>query len=86
MAKHPYMEVAVMAPEGVLFDGKAIALSAINETGKFDILPEHANFISMIKEKLMLRPDKKHVQEIKLDQGVLMCRNNKVNVFIGLVK
>ncbi len=85
MADYPQMDVSVVAPEGVLFEGRAVALSAVNDAGKFDILPEHANFISLIKDNLMIRPDKRHVKEVKLDRGVLMCRNNKVNVFVGLV-
>ena len=85
MADHHYIEVALVAPEGVVLKGKFMALSAINDGGQFDILPQHANLISKIKEKIWLRVDRTHVQEITLNHGILMCRNNKVDVFVGLV-
>jgi len=66
------------------FDGEAEAVSSQNKVGKFDILPEHANFITLIFEKLTIHtPDKKNTV-YQFEKGVLEVSEDKVNVFLGL--
>ena len=48
------LNLKVVSRDGVLFDGKAETISSINEKGKFDILAQHANFISLIKEYIKI--------------------------------
>lgn len=74
--------ISVRTPDKVLFDGYADALSSINEKGKFDILPFHANFICLIKEKIVIH-SKTEIKEIKVDNGVLKASRNKVYVLMG---
>jgi len=66
------------------FDGEAEAVSSQNKMGKFDILPEHANFITLIFEELTIHtPDQKNTA-YQFEKGVLEVSENKVNVFLGL--
>jgi len=39
----------------VYFDGDVKAVTSKNDTGIFDILPEHSNFISLITSPLTIR-------------------------------
>jgi len=41
----PAMFLKVYAPFKVYFEGDAYSISATNETGPFDILPKHHNFL-----------------------------------------
>ena len=41
----PVAAVKVYAPFQVYFEGMAYSVSAVNETGPFDILPRHHNFL-----------------------------------------
>src|ERR1051325_2061123 len=43
------LHVKVQTPEKVLWEGEADAVTSRNSAGVFDILPEHANFISMLE-------------------------------------
>lgn len=88
MAKAAFLEVKVfcsplIGKEG--FRGKAEAVSSQNRLGRFDILPEHANFISLIFGNLTIQtfPDKKKIT-YQLERGVLEASENRVNVFFEL--
>ncbi len=66
------------------FRGKAEAISSQNRLGKFDILPKHTNFITLIFKSLTIHlPDKKKLT-YRFERGVLQVSENKVNVFLGL--
>jgi F0F1-type ATP synthase epsilon subunit len=67
----------------VFYQGKAGAVSSQNKLGKFDILPKHTNFITLIFENLtILTPEKKITYQFK--RGVLEVSEDKVNIFLGL--
>lgn len=87
MAEKKLLEVKVFCSpiiEKESFRGKATAISSQNRLGKFDILPEHANFITLIFGDLTIHtPDKKKFT-YQFERGVLEVSENKVNVFLGL--
>ena len=65
------------------YRGPAAAVSSINKIGKFDVLPEHTNFISLISKKItVLLLDKKKV-EYEFRRGVIEVSDNLVKVFLG---
>lgn len=68
----------------IIFEGYVKALSSINDRGLFDILPFHTNFISIIKEKIIIHKEDGTKQEIPIDAGVLKQLNNTVQVFLGI--
>lgn len=77
--------VTIRNREKVVFQGEAKALTSLNEAGPFDVLPEHENFISIIKNTLILHKAGGGREELKIDGGVIKVFNNKVEVYLGLV-
>lgn len=67
----------------VFFEGEAISISSKNKFGNFDILPEHANFITLILDELILITPKGEKLNYKFKRGVLEVTENKVNIFLG---
>lgn len=66
------------------FKGEAEAVSSQNQLGKFDILPQHTNFITLIFDNLTIHtPDKEKIS-YKFKRGVLEVSDNKVNIFLGV--
>ncbi len=63
---------------------RAISVSSENRLGKFDILPEHINFISLIFNKVIIQTPKKEKIEYQFKNGVLIVRENITRIFIGL--
>ncbi len=76
--------VVVRNTDNILYQGHAYGVSSINDFGKFSILPYHSNFISIIKEKLIIHKNKKENIEINVDKGILQNRENKVEIYLGI--
>lgn len=74
--------VRVISPKGLLYSGQAKSVSSVNSAGNFDILPEHANFITIIKNSpVIIRTSKDEVVKFDLDLSVLYTSNNNVNIY-----
>src|SRR5262245_45217339 len=69
----------------VLFDADVRSLSSHNDTGKFDILPEHSNFISLITSPLILRAVDGKTHEIPFTKGMLKVKDNTIHCYIDLL-
>lgn len=82
----PVLKVEVRSRQGVVFNGELAAVSSFNSVGPFDILPEHSNFVSMIKNKLVLRRADGRIEELNVDNGVIMVEKNEVKIFVGVGK
>ena len=83
--KPPAMQVKVYAPFQVYFDGPADSLSATSETGPFDVLPHHKNFMSLLKTgNVTVRQKGKPDFVLTIDRGVLHVRSDKVTVFLDV--
>lgn len=66
------------------FYGKALAVSSENRLGKFDILPKHINFITLIFKRLSILTPEKEKIEFQFERGILITRENQVKVFLGI--
>jgi F0F1-type ATP synthase epsilon subunit len=78
------LKVVVKSPEGIVFDGEVFAITSKNIGGLFDVLPYHSNFISIIKELLLLYETKDSPKEMKIENGVMKVSENDVEIFLGV--
>ena len=78
------LSVTIKDRDQVFFQGQAKAVSSQNNKGAFDVLPKHANFICLIKDKVTVYPPHQQKQEIPLKNGVLKVWENEVNVYLGV--
>jgi F0F1-type ATP synthase epsilon subunit len=83
MIAQPTLQVMVMTPQQVLFEGEAVSVSSINDTGPFDVLGDHANFITLIKDQLIIRMAKDEYRTI-ISDGLLRVFQGDVKIFLGL--
>ena len=79
------LSVLVRDRNGILYEGPAKALSSINEKGPFDVLSLHQNFISLIIKEIVIHDLDGQSREIPAPGGVLMVRENRVEVYIGIL-
>jgi F0F1-type ATP synthase epsilon subunit len=79
-----FLNVRILSPEKLVWEGKAHALSSINSQGPFDILPHHANFISLVENQTIKihTPDGK--QEFKFEHAVIYTHNNNVQIYTNM--
>lgn len=78
----PKIHVTIKDKTRTYFEGDIFAISSYNDKGLFDILPFHENFISLIKDKIILH-DKGMQKEMKINNGLLKINGNKVNIYLG---
>lgn len=74
--------VSIKSLKKSYFDGKATTLTSLNETGEFDILSEHANLISLIRNYITIDKGLKSEQKFMISNGILRVKENKVEVFL----
>lgn len=79
----PKIHVVIKDKNRIFFEGDIFALSSYNEKGLFDVLPYHENFISLIKDKIILHVNGQ-VQEMKIDNGLLKTNGDKVSIYLGV--
>lgn len=79
-----HMHVKVYAPFKVYFDGDAISISAVNDTGPFDILPKHHNFMTLLNEcDILVRTDNGE-ESIPIQRGIMHVKADEVVVFLDV--
>lgn len=78
-----FIHVFVMTGDSVVFDSKATSVSSRNETGRFDILPLHTNFISIVREFILIQINAEQKKEIVIKSGILRVYENNVQIFVG---
>lgn len=84
MAKDESLSIIVRDRQRILFKEEVKAVTSLNDTGIFDVLPEHANFISLIREYLTIHRHDGTKQDLKIEGGVLKVFGNEVRIYLGL--
>ena len=76
--------VKIRSKSKVFFDGTAYAVSSTNEVGPFDILSQHANFVTVVKDFVTVHKNLQNKEDFKIDKGIMRVRENLVEVFVGI--
>lgn len=79
------LQVRIISPKKMIFLGLADSVTATNSAGKFDILAQHANFITLIKnsEIVIMTKEKKRVS-FTFNLAILYAVNNKVTIYTDI--
>ena len=78
------MHVKVYAPFKVYFDGTANSISAVNDTGPFDILPKHHNFMTLLSTGDIIVRSTEGEETIKITRGIMHVKADDVVVFLDV--
>jgi len=79
------LQVKIYSPSKVYYDGKAASLSAKNETGPFDILPLHHNFITLLSAgTIVVGTSGSAEQRFDITNGLLHVKDNVATIFIDV--
>lgn len=78
------LTVIARAPFHLYYEGTAKVVSAVNKVGKFDILPGHADFFSMLTPgQVTIETDKDPIS-FPISNGILTVRDNEVLLFVNI--
>lgn len=78
------MTVKIFSPSQTFFNGLAKLVSGKNQTGDFDVLPQHHSFITLLpagKVKVVTDSDSELVFDV--EGGLMRVKDDKVTIFIG---
>jgi len=72
----------ILSPQNTLFEGSVLSISSRNILGDFDILPEHANFITLIDHQpIIVSTSKKEPLKFDLPLSIIHVFEDKVNIY-----
>lgn len=78
------MTVIARAPFHLYYEGPAESVTAINRVGKFDILPGHADFFSMLDPGEVVIGTSADQVVFTIHNGILTVRDNEVMLFVNM--
>lgn len=78
----PTLRVRILSPQQLVLDTQAISLSSKNSQGSFDILPQHANFITLVENSsISVKPLEGKDLIFKFPLAIIFNSNNQVNIY-----
>jgi F0F1-type ATP synthase epsilon subunit len=80
----PLLRVIARAPFHVYYEGPARVVSAKNRVGKFDVLPGHADFFSVMSPGDIVIETDSEVITFPTTGGIVGVRDDEVMLFVNL--
>ena len=78
------ISVSIKNKKEQLFLGDASSVTSNNESGVFDILPYHVNFITLIFDFIIIDRNMPSEKRYEMENGVLYTISNRVDIYVGL--
>lgn len=80
----PKLSVIARAPFEVHYEGDAVAITATNSVGQFDILPGHADFFSILAPGEVTIETPSDPVTFMITNGIITVRDNEVMLFVNI--
>ncbi len=78
------LKVKVFSPYQIFYQGDAASVSAINQTGPFDVLYDHANFFSLVTAGNVTVDTGFSKLDFPATRGIIKVTNNIVTFFLDV--
>ncbi len=79
------LSVIARAPFEIYYEGEADAVSAANRVGPFDVLPDHADFFSVLEAcDVTIDTGEDAPVTFHADAGIITARQNEVHLFVNM--
>ena len=79
------LKVRIVTPKQLVFEADVLSVSSVNMAGKFDILPEHANFITIVQgQTITIRTRDKKRLVFTFPIAIIYNSENKVNIYTDI--
>ncbi len=76
------LKLKIVSPEKIEFDGEVTSVALPGDAGRFEILENHAPFISSLKEGLIEYALEGGKQSVEIQAGFISVKDNVVEVCI----
>ena len=78
------MRIKVYSPYQVYFDDQGTSISAVNDTGPFDILARHHRFLTLLIPCELVIVTDRGEEKIKISRGIMYVKEDRVTVFLDV--
>lgn len=78
------LTVVARSPFRIYYEGAAKVVSAENSVGKFDILPGHADFFSVLTPGEVLIETESDAINFNITNGMVAVRDDEVMLFVNM--
>ena len=78
------LHVRINSPEKIIWEADAAWVSSKNEQGPFDILPFHANFVTILENSLIRINTGTEIKEFTFPHSVVYVHANKVYIYTNI--
>ena len=78
------LHIKIQSPEGPVWEGRADSISSENVHGPFDVLPQHARFITVIQKKDIFVREGKELKTFNFPRALMFVRDDQVSIYTGL--
>ncbi len=79
------LHVKIYSPFVTYFNGDALSLSAVNETGPFDILPQHHKLLALlVSSDVVVRLLDGGMKKFSINGGVIHVKDDQATIFLDV--
>jgi F0F1-type ATP synthase epsilon subunit len=78
------LRVVARAPFNIYYEGDAQSVSATNKVGRFDVLPGHADFFSILSPGKIIIGTTADPISFDITNGIVTVRDNEVLLFVNM--
>ena len=76
------LQVKVMTPDRFLYYGQALSVSSINSEVVFSILPQHANFITIVENQpIKIEKPDHQILMYKFSEAIILNDKNQISIY-----
>lgn len=76
------LQLTIVSPEGVLYEGKVGLVTLPGAAGSFTILPEHAPLISSLRKGILKYEENDEKKSLEIESGFVEVKDNIVSVCV----
>lgn len=76
--------VIIRNREKIIIQRNAKSVTSYSDKGAFDILPQHANFITLIKKSITIVYSDGKKEVFPIENGVMKVASNEVYIYVGI--
>lgn len=76
------IQLKVSSPWKVLWEGEVVAISGVNASGAFDILPDHERFLTIASTApIELETTSGEQLTFSFNEAILVCADNSAHIY-----
>jgi len=76
--------IRIQTPESIVWEGRGLSLSTTNSAGRFDLLPQHANMITIVEREPIEIVTSAGNRKFVFEKAVLAVKDNSVTIYANI--